>query len=188
VPEKPFTFIDGRMPAIKGISANGRWGEVSGRMAHWHEGNKGQTEHHFIGGDPIRIPPGSKLVQEVLLDTDPAPGSIMMVFRSCERNRDAQGIDYFHRHKFAHGIFWGKDVISYAKGQTGKPARINGGSLPESKKWAKLTIDASAVGLAGRYLESVRFVTHGGGARWGKTIVRTPEHERAWRVRKAEDR
>jgi len=179
-PGKTVTLIDGRMPASTDTSKNVQWGEVAGKTAHWHEGNKGQTEHSFSNGGPLRIPAGSKFMQEVLLDSEPRPKALMLTFRSAQRNRDAQGINSFHRPSPHHGVFWGEDIISYAKGHTGKPARINGGAVPQGKGWTALTIDAAAVGLVGRYLQGIRFVTHGGSARWGRTSVQTPDGERVW--------
>ena len=179
-PGKAITLIDGQMPAAPDVPKNVQWGEAGGRKAHWHEGNERQTEHYFVNGDPLLVPNGSKLAQEVLIDSESEPKALMLVFRSGERNQDAQGIDYFHRHSTSHGIFWGEDLISHNKGQTGKPARINGGAVPRGKQWVTLAIDAEAVGLVGRYLDSVRYVTLGGTAKWGRTILQTPEGEQGW--------
>jgi len=177
---KSTIVMDGKMPSPTTITKNTEWEDVRGRAAHWHEGTKGQSEHRFTNGDPILVPAGSSLVQEVTLDREPKPKSIMLVFGSSQLNRPAQGISHFHRQSYNHGVFWGEDLISYGRGKTGQPAHVNGGAMPETGDWATLSIDPKAVGLVGRYLNSVRFVTHGGTVRWGRTLLRTAKGERAW--------
>lgn len=175
---KSLTLIDGRMPASADVSGNTEWGPIAGRQAHWHAGNQKQSEHNFMNGDPSLVPEGATLVQEILLDSEPKPKAIMLVFRSSERNRDAQGINYFHRHSYNHGLFWGEDVIRY--GKPGTPSRVPGGKLPPAAGWATLEIDAATLGLVGRYADGIRFVTFGGTARWGRTLLRTKTGERVW--------
>ena len=70
---------------------------------------------------------------------------------------------------WAHRAFWGDDAIMF--GQTGTSSRRRLGPLPESGRWIRLEVTASAVGLGGSngHVVGMSFDQAGGRVYWDET-------------------
>jgi len=181
---------DEKWPATSGASGNRVWEDVAGKRYHTHKANDKQTEHNVTGhpcgfGILYHTPPVSSedkpspqtdagasvtLEQEILIPQDSAVTSLMLVLQSAQVNRDAQGINYLHRHSWDHGVYWGEDLIRYGKGRK-SGAHVRGGDLPGKGKPIVLSVSAKSLGLPGRVLLGARFVTFGGPVLWGETVL-----------------
>ncbi len=130
--------------------------KASGTQSHTDAGSAGSHLHYFQDAtDRLYVAQTDKLVVYVLLDPCRPPQEIMLEFRA--------------DNAWERRAFWGADLIE--AGTFGTESRRFMGPLPVVGQWARLEIPAADVGLGGRELNGVDFVTYGGRAwfdRFGK--------------------
>ncbi|MBI2191201.1 MAG: hypothetical protein HYU36_04380 [Planctomycetes bacterium] len=171
--------LRGRIPPLASEQGSFRWEEVSGRLAHAHPASPQQSLHGFQNGFPLKVPADAEIVQEVFLPAEGAPKALMIAFTSLGRYAPAQGIDGLHQPDALHRAFWGGPVITLGQDQKGR-GYLQAGPLPAAGQWAELAVKAVDLGLEGRYLSALNFVTSNGLAWWGRTRVRTARSDSAW--------
>jgi hypothetical protein len=152
-------WIDGMLPEQAGTQGTWKWDkpvEFAGKMVHFEPEPGERGQHLFKAAHPLRIPFGSKILQEVYLDPQNPPSEIMLRFKT-KSEYDERGFD------FPCNVSWGENMIPWGK--------VRVGDLPTPGKWAVLEITDETAKAAGGALEGMGFVTNGGKAYWGKTTV-----------------
>jgi hypothetical protein len=132
----------------------------SGEKSHTRTA-QGLSQHLFTGATPpLHIGAGDKFFTYVWLDPKNPPKEIMLQFNDGS---------------WEHRAYWGGNQIDWGVEKT--PSRLPMGPLPEAGKWARLEVDAQAVGLAdGASVNGVAFTQFDGTTYWDKTglVTRTP--------------
>jgi mono/diheme cytochrome c family protein len=161
-------WVDDALPA--GAVGQGNEGEASwkfvtkpapvysGEKSHTRT-SKGLSQHLFTGAtEPLHVGAGDKLFAYVYLDPKDPPKEVMLQF-----NQDGS---------WEHRAFWGGNHIDW--GADKSPSRLPMGPLPEAGKWARLEVDAQAVGLAeGARVNGLAFTQFDGTTWWDKAGIVT---------------
>ncbi len=117
------------------------------------ENQAGEHQRMFYGASAtLAVNTGDTLVAYVYLDAAVAPDQVMLQFRV--------GSSWEHR------AYWGANYI--ALGTDGTDSRRSMGALPDTGRWVRLEVPASAVGLEGKTLNGVSFTLYGGAAKWDR--------------------
>jgi hypothetical protein len=114
---------------------------------------KGLSQHFFTGArEALRVGAGDKFFAHVYLDPKDPPKEVML---------------QFHDGTWEHRAYWGANVIPW--GVDNWPSRRRVGNLPPAGKWARLEVDAAAVGLKeGAVVHGLAFAQFDGTAYWDK--------------------
>lgn len=159
-PAEMVWFDDALPPGATGsATANDRWqwetgnpAPFSGRSAHHSELAAGLHFHFFAGVTaPLEVQTGDTLFAYVYLDPENPPRQIMVTWAA---------EDWEHR------AYWGENLI--AEGADGGPGRRHMGPLPETGRWIRLEIPASAVDLEGKAVIGMGFNLYDGRAAWDR--------------------
>jgi hypothetical protein len=131
----------------------------SGEKSHTRTA-QGLSQHLFTRATPaLHIGAGDKFFTYVWLDPKNPPKEIMLQFNDGS---------------WEHRAYWGGNQIDW--GAEKSPSRRSMGPLPEVGKWARLEVDAQAVGLAdGASVNGLAFTQFDGTVYWDKTglVTRT---------------
>jgi Protein of unknown function (DUF1553)/Protein of unknown function (DUF1549)/Planctomycete cytochrome C len=134
----------------------------SGEKSHTRTA-QGLSQHFFTGAtQTLHIGAGDRIFSYVWLDPKNLPKEIMLQF-----NLDGS---------WEHRAYWGGNHIDW--GADKGPARLAMGPLPEPGKWARLEVDAQAVGLAdGVQVNGMAFTQFDGTVYWDKAglVSRAPQ-------------
>jgi hypothetical protein len=153
-------WIDDALPAGATVTADGgeKWTWVSqnpapesGTLAAQTIAAAGLHELSFTGATgAMQVNAGDTLFAWVYLDSASPPSEIMLAWND--------GSSWEHR------AYWGANDITY--GTSGTAGRYNAGPLPATGQWVKLSVPASAVGLAGATVSGMDFALYDGGVTW----------------------
>lgn len=127
---------------------------ASGTQSHGHPAAPGIQRHGFTA-EPVTLWPGGMIVQEVWLDPHDPPRGIALKFRLAEGGEV--------------GVYWEGEEEVFVP-QSNEELWYYG-SLPKLGAWAKLEILVEDLGLGGRSVSGLNFLTHGGRALWDRTII-----------------
>jgi len=117
----------------------------------------GAQGHYFIhANEPLCVSGNDNIIQYVYLDPNNEPSEILLQFYT--DNGDGE-----------HRAYWGGCTIPTG-GTQGTASLYYMGDLPDSGKWVRLKIPASTVGLSGKDIKGMAFVTYNGKAYWDKTV------------------
>jgi hypothetical protein len=168
---REIVWVDDELPP--GAQAQGNEGQASwkfvgkpapvfsGEKSHTRT-SKGLSQHFFTGAtQPLHVGAGDKLFAYVYLDSKDPPKEIMLQFNDGT---------------WEHRAYWGGDHIDW--GADKSPSRLPMGPLPEAGKWARLEVDAQAVGLAdGAQLNGMAFTQFDGTVWWDRAglVTKTPQ-------------
>jgi hypothetical protein len=119
---------------------------------------KGLSQHFFTGASQkLTIGAGDRLFAHVYLDPKDPPKTIMLQFNDGT---------------WEHRAVWGANLIDW--GVDNSPSRRRMGPLPQPGKWARLEVDAQAVGLApGAVLNGLAFTQFDGTVYWDRAGILT---------------
>jgi hypothetical protein len=158
--EEQFIWIDDEIPAGAKPEGNSPWQFVEAPEHPVHSGKKstvrtGQgdaiTQHFFTGAtEKLKIGENTRLFAYAYLDPKNPPQTLQLQFNDG---------------KWDHRASWGADKAFLA----GRNDALNRqmGKLPETGKWVRLEVDASAVGLPpGSELNGWAFTQVGGTVHW----------------------
>jgi hypothetical protein len=158
--EEQFVWIDDELPPGAKPEGNSPWQFVeapdhpvhSGRKSHVRTGaGEAITQHFFTGAtDKLKIGENTRLFAYAYLDPENPPQTLQLQFNDG---------------KWDHRATWGADKAFLA----GRNDALNRqmGQLPETGKWVRLEVDASAVGLPpGSQLNGWAFTQVGGTVHW----------------------
>ncbi len=139
---------------------------LSGRLA--SEQTAGGFGQHFFTNSHERLTviAGDKFFAHVYLDPQNPPQTVML---------------QFNNGNWEHRAYWGANAIDSGTDKT--PSRLSQGPLPPAGRWARLEVDAAAVGLAvGDSVTGLAFSQFAGHAYWDKAgvINRTPQGARSF--------
>ncbi|MCP4345701.1 MAG: hypothetical protein GY795_09265 [Desulfobacterales bacterium] len=136
----------------------------SGLKSHTDPANTGTHGHYFIHADnPLSLTQNENIIQYVYLDPANPPDQILLQFYTDQGNGE-------------HRAYWGANNIPTG-GESGTASLYSMGSLPPTGKWVRLKIPASVVGLSGKEVKGVAFVTYNGKAYWDKTTKSSDYNE-----------
>jgi hypothetical protein len=154
------TWIDDSLPAgaIAASDGGDSWKWVSsgpapesGALAAQTVAASGLHEISFTGATaPMQVYTGDTLFAWVYLDSANPPSEILVAWND--------GSSWEHR------AYWGADTITY--GTDGTAGRYHAGPLPATGGWVKLSVPASAVGLAGSAVSGMDFSLYNGRVTW----------------------
>ncbi len=113
----------------------------------------GRGQHVFSGArEPLRVRAGDRFFVHVYLDPKTPPRQLMLQFNDGT---------------WEHRAYWGANLIAW--GADNGPARRRVGNLPTAGKWARLEVDAAAVGLnEGALVNGLAFTQFDGTVYWDK--------------------
>jgi flagellar hook assembly protein FlgD len=157
--DNPIVWIEDTLPDGSTELDTWQWDSTisySGQYAHTDPAQKGTHGHYFIhANDTMSLSYRENIIQYVYLDPDDTPQQIMIQF-------------YTDDGSTAHRAYWGSDRIEC--GRTSRSYELyRMGSLPPSGKWIRLKIPAYTIGLSGKDIKGMAFVTYDGKAWWDKT-------------------
>jgi len=131
-------------------------------------GGAGTRQVSFRGAEKkLRVGPGDRLFAHVCLDPSDPPDAVMLQFHA----GDSRG-------GWNHRAFFGEDVIAHGADAKGTAAHFRAGGLPAPGRFARLEVDAAAVGLfPGSVVNGLAFTTHGGTALFDRAglVTATPQ-------------
>ena len=158
--EEQFVWIDDEIPAGAKPEGNSPWQFVGAPDHPVHSGKKSTvrtgdgdaiTQHFFTGAtDKLKIGENTRLFAYAYLDPKNPPQTLQLQFNDG---------------KWDHRASWGADKAFLA----GRNDALNRqmGKLPETGKWVRLEVDATAVGLPpGSELNGWAFTQVGGTVHW----------------------
>ena len=125
-------------------------------MSHTDPARAGAHGHYFIHADAVlELSNIENVIQYVYLDPANPPQQILLQFYTDDGDGE-------------HRAYWGYNKISTG-GSRGTASLYYMGSLPPAGKWVRLKIPSSVVGLSGKMIKGMAFVTYNGQAWWDKT-------------------
>ena len=175
--DDPNVWFDDDFPAGSTPLETWEWDTsmaYSGRQSHTdpldpnYEGVHG---HYFIHAqNTLALGDHDNIIQYVYLDPSYPPEQIMLQFYT--GNGDGE-----HRAFWNTLATWGHDI--YTGGQIGTASLYPMGTITETGKWLRLKIPASAVGLNGKEVKGVAFMTrsYSNKAHWDKTTKSSDYNE-----------
>lgn len=150
-------WLEDDLPANAQAQGNWLWdtaSPASGAKAHGHLPAKGLQSHGFTA-DPVTIPTGSMIAQQVWLDPADPPKGIMLKFKL------ANGEEV--------GVYWEGEEEVFNPGEEEEVWYY--GLLPELGKWTTLEILAEDLGIEEEQVIGISFVTFDGRVLWDKTVL-----------------
>jgi WD40 repeat protein len=151
-------WVEDSLPtgAVIGSDGDDSWNWVSdnplpgaGNLAHKSNSSQGFHQHYFYGAnDTMQVGPADGLFAYVYLDPANPPTEVML-----------QWFDGTWEHR----AYWGIDAL---QPRLSGGAYYQAGSLPVVGQWARLEVEAGAVGLGGRTVSGMAFSLCGGQATW----------------------
>ncbi|MEO2019157.1 MAG: PSD1 and planctomycete cytochrome C domain-containing protein, partial [Fuerstiella sp.] len=158
--EEQFVWIDDEIPAGAKPEGNSPWQFVEAPDHPVHSGKKstvrtgegdGITQHFFTGAtDKLKIGENTRLFAYAYLDPKNPPQTLQLQFNDG---------------KWDHRATWGADKAFLAGRNDASNRQM--GKLPETGKWVRLEVSASAVGLPpGSELNGWAFTQVGGTVHW----------------------
>lgn len=139
-------WVDDQVPA--GAIARDVWvwdtaQKASGSQSSTQPSQAGIHQHYFDSAPaPFTVGVNDALVAYVLLDPCDPPQEVMLQWWDPVAG-------------WEHRAYWGPDLIQWG-------TRVSSGALPPVGQWVKLSVPASAVGLAGASLYGMAFTQYGG--------------------------
>ncbi len=136
---------------------------ISGGRSHWHPAQPGRKSHGLTLAKPIAVPYNSFVFQQVWLDPQDPPAGIALKLVL------AGGREV--------GVYWEGEEEVFTP--DGFEELWYYGFLPEFGRWIGLEILAEDMGIEGKEIAGLAFVTHGGRVLWDKTSLKElPEEEK----------
>ena len=152
-------WIDDNLPAGSTQINTWEWDSeitYSGSLSHTDPASEGTHGHYFIhANDTMSLTYNDNIIQYVYIDPANPPQQILMQFYTDDGNTE-------------HRAYWGTNSIPVGDGWSSS-SLYQMGNMPETGRWIRLKIPASTVGLSGKDVKGVAFVTYGGKAYWDKT-------------------
>jgi len=182
-------WVDDALPAGASVGFDGgdNWTWVnsgpspySGTVSHQSNVTAGLHQHYFWGTtQPLQVNPGDRLYAYVYLDPANVPSQVMLQWNDGN---------------WEHRAYWGANIIGW--GEDGTASRRYMGQLPAAGGWARLEVDASAIGLEGKAVNGMAFTLYGGRANWDRAgkvgllygAVSSPINNRVYTVEAASNR
>ncbi|MCP4108959.1 MAG: hypothetical protein GY749_26080 [Desulfobacteraceae bacterium] len=175
--DAPNVWIDDTLPPGSTQIDTWEWDTTitySGTQSHTDPAAEGAHGHYFIHADEtlnLNIPEDNQpvmnmeenIIQYVYLDPANPPQQILLQFYTDSGDGE-------------HRAYWGRNLIPTG-GKKGTASLYYMGSLPPTGKWIRLKIPASSVGLKGKQVKGVAFVTYDGKAYWDKTTKSSDYNE-----------
>ena len=165
--DDPDVWIDDGLPSGSTEMESWEWDtdvKYSGGQSHTDSARVGTHGHYFIhADDTLDLTSVDNIIQYVYLDPSNPPSEIMLQFYTEDGNGE-------------HRALWGGNYVPTG-GNWGSASLYYMGHMPETGKWIRLKIPASAVGLSGKKVKGVAFVTYGGKAYWDKTTKSSDYNE-----------
>ena len=158
-PSVPETvWLDDDLPP--GAAPEGDWiwdssNFAAGTRSHGHPSEKGVHSHGYNMEQPVTIPPGSMITQQVWLDPKDPPKGISLRFRL------STGEEV--------GVYWEAEEEVFKPDETQELWYY--GPLPELDKWTTLEVLAEDLGLENGQITGVRFTTYDGRVLWDRTVL-----------------
>lgn len=165
--DDPDAWIDDAPPAGSTEMDTWEWNaniKYSGNQSHSDPGGAGTYGHYLIhADDTLMLNTNDNIIQYVYLDPSNPPEEILLQF-------------YTDTGDGEHRAFWGWNSITTG-GNWGSASLYHMGGLPDIGKWIRLKIPASTLGLSGKEVKGIAFVTYGGKAYWDKTTKSSDYNE-----------
>ena len=174
--DDPDVWIDDDLPAGSTEMESWEWVAnitYSGTQSHTDPTQPGTHGHYFIhADDTLDLTLVDNLIQYVYLDPSNPPSEIMLQFYT--ENGDGEHRAFW---KYSPWGWAGSQSSINTGGQYGTASLYYMGVITETGKWIRLKIPASAVGLSGKEVKGVAFVTYDGKAYWDKTTKSSDYNE-----------
>lgn len=165
--DDPDVWIDDELPPGSTQIDTWEWDTditYSGLQSHTDPVSEGTHGHYFIhADDPLTLESHENIIQYVYLDPANPPRQILLQFYTDDGDGE-------------HRAYWGSNDI-LTGGELGTASLYNMGELPPTDKWLRLKIPASVVGLIGKEIKGIAFVTYNGKAWWDKTTKSSDYNE-----------
>lgn len=154
--DRPEALIDG--PFGLGTEAIGEWlwfedADAPGGHSHTAAAD-GPPVHYALFETPQSLTVGDNLVQYLWLDPNDPPAQLVLQL-------------YDETLSAAHRISLGTDLLPFE--DRGAFGFVAGGPLPQTGVWKRLRLPVAEIGMDGRRIAGIAFLTDGGGARFGPT-------------------
>jgi RHS repeat-associated protein len=152
-------LLSGTMPTGATSAGPWRWRHDSPDTAGvaTHESSGSGVDIHTIIFDAARFAvTGERLVQYLWIDPDAPPQQIALQV-------------YDERMSAAHRLSFGEDIVVFDEA-TGT-GLVAGGRMPPRGRWLRLAIPTKLIGIDGRRIKGLGFVTAGGRVLWGRTTT-----------------
>jgi len=154
-------WVAGRLPDSAIVKGEWLWDEAvaqDGIIAHTDKEYKDRNIRSFIVDSNISLNEDSKIIQYIYLDIEEPPLGIMLKLSLNEFEEPVS-------------IYWEGDEEVFADMNEYITAWYMD-ALPEPGQWVRLEIDCDELELADTQLNGMSFVTHGGRAWWGRTVIK----------------
>ncbi|MDM8541001.1 FlgD immunoglobulin-like domain containing protein [Desulfococcaceae bacterium HSG9] len=165
--DDPDVWLDEELPTGSTPIDTWEWDTdttYSGAVSHTDPARAGTHGHYFIHADAIlELSNIENVIQYVYLDPANPPKQILLQFYTDDGDGE-------------HRAYWGYNKISTG-GSRGTASLYYMGSLPPAGKWVRLKIPSSVVGLSGKMIKGIAFVTYNGQAWWDKTTKSSDYNE-----------
>jgi hypothetical protein len=124
---------------------------LSGNLCHQSLNASGNHQHYFTSAtQTMTIAANDWLFCYIYLEANTMPSEVVLQWVA----NDATG--------WNHRAYWGADMITASDWS----ARVYMGDLPDSGRWVRLAVPASAVDLVGRTVNGMGFTLYNGKATW----------------------
>lgn len=150
-------WLEDELPPNAQMQGTWVWDETlkaSGTRSHGHPPAPGPQGHGFTA-DPITLPMGGKVLQQVWLDPQDAPEGIAIRFKL------PTGEEV--------GVYWEGEKEVFTPGDYEELWYY--GVLPELGEWTDLEILAEDLGLEQEQVIGMNFMTYGGRVLWDRTAI-----------------
>jgi Tol biopolymer transport system component/flagellar hook assembly protein FlgD len=160
-------WIEDDLPS--GSTEKGNWAwdyenTYSGLRSHTNSESTGIQGHYFIHADKtLQLEYTDNIIQYVYMDPVHPPKELLLQFYTNEGDGE-------------HRAYWGENFIPTG-GEKGSASLYHMGNMPTSGKWLRLLIPANRIGLSGKDVKGIAFVTYNGKAYWDKTTKSTSYNE-----------
>ncbi len=154
--DRPEALID--RPPGAGTETGGDWqwtedAEAPGGQSH-AAAPDGPPVHYALFGSPRGLIVGDNIVQYIWFDPDDPPTQLVLQI-------------YDEALSAAHRISLGADNLPFE--DRGGFGFVAGGPLPRAGVWTRLRLPVTEIGMDGRRIAGIAFLTDGGSARFGPT-------------------
>ena len=168
-------WIDDELPEGTTVVGDWQWDTgiaYSGIQSHTAPIRAGKSVHYFIHADQtLSLTSEDNIIQYVYLDPDNTPQELLLQFYTDDGNGE-------------HRAYWGSNQV-VTDGQSGSASLYAMGMMPVTGKWVRLKIPASVIGLSGKEVKGMAFITYNGRAWWDKTTISSSYNdtqEDSWNV------
>jgi flagellar hook assembly protein FlgD len=174
--DDPDVWVDDTLPAGSTTMETWEWDtniSYSGLKSHTDAGGDGTHGHYFIHADKtLSFSANDNIIQYVFLDPADPPSEVLLQFYTDDG--DGEHRAYW---KYSSSDHIGSESSINTGGQDGTKSLYYMGIITETGKWIRLKIPASAIGLSGKEVKGVAFVTYDGKAYWDKTTKSSDYNE-----------